>query len=216
VGARSVAARPGAPLRAVQPRPTLRLGRRQRASLRGHRRRPCCEAPGRLEDAPAMREGRAHRRRVPPRTTTRLPRKGRRGPSSGRSMRGPFWDAVEGRAPLPPAAASPCLELLEPDAGNGTIEFAFEATEGVHDNGAERHEFDDLRRATSSPADSVRRSKQKACWTGTSVRGRRSYDCAHSRSPPAEPQAAARLEEGCRAVSGRRQLPVRRLRSTRR
>lgn len=48
------------------------------------------------------------------------------------------------------------MELLEPDAGNGTIEFAFEATEAFTTTGAERHEFDDLRRATSSPADWVR------------------------------------------------------------
>ena len=43
---------------------------------------------------------------------------------------GPFWDAVEGRSPLPPAAASLGLEVIEVDPENGTIELAFEA---VHD-----------------------------------------------------------------------------------
>jgi uncharacterized protein (TIGR00369 family) len=47
--------------------------------------------------------------------------------TSGRS--GPFWDAVEGRAPLPPAAATLGLELIAADVGNGTIEVAFAATE---------------------------------------------------------------------------------------
>ena len=46
---------------------------------------------------------------------------------SGRS--GPFWDAVEGRAPLPPAAATLGLELIAADVENGTIEVAFAATE---------------------------------------------------------------------------------------
>jgi uncharacterized protein (TIGR00369 family) len=49
------------------------------------------------------------------------------GAVSGRS--GPFWDAVEGRAPLPPAAATLGLELIAADAENGTIEVAFAATE---------------------------------------------------------------------------------------
>jgi uncharacterized protein (TIGR00369 family) len=46
---------------------------------------------------------------------------------SGRS--GPFWDAVEGRAPLPPAAATLGLELIAADVESGTIEVAFAATE---------------------------------------------------------------------------------------
>jgi uncharacterized protein (TIGR00369 family) len=46
---------------------------------------------------------------------------------SGRS--GPFWDAVEGREPLPPAAATLGLELIAADVESGTIEVAFAATE---------------------------------------------------------------------------------------
>jgi uncharacterized protein (TIGR00369 family) len=42
---------------------------------------------------------------------------------------GPFWDAVEGRAPLPRAAATPGLEFIDSDVENGTIELAFAATE---------------------------------------------------------------------------------------
>jgi uncharacterized protein (TIGR00369 family) len=49
------------------------------------------------------------------------------GPISDRS--GPFWDAVEGRAPLPPAAATLGFELIAADVENGTIEVAFAATE---------------------------------------------------------------------------------------
>jgi uncharacterized protein (TIGR00369 family) len=45
----------------------------------------------------------------------------------GRS--GPFWDGVEGRAPMPPAAATLGLEFVEVDADNGAIELAFTATE---------------------------------------------------------------------------------------
>ena len=45
----------------------------------------------------------------------------------GRS--GPFWDAVEGRAPLPRAAATLGLELIQADVERGTIELAFTATE---------------------------------------------------------------------------------------
>ena len=47
--------------------------------------------------------------------------------TSGRS--GLFWDAVEGRAPLPRAAATLGLELIGADVENGTIEVAFAATE---------------------------------------------------------------------------------------
>jgi uncharacterized protein (TIGR00369 family) len=42
---------------------------------------------------------------------------------------GLFWDAVEGRTPLPPAAATLGLELIDADVENGTIELAFEAKE---------------------------------------------------------------------------------------
>jgi uncharacterized protein (TIGR00369 family) len=41
----------------------------------------------------------------------------------------PFWDAVEGRAPLPPAAATLGLELIGADPEDGTVEIAFAATE---------------------------------------------------------------------------------------
>jgi uncharacterized protein (TIGR00369 family) len=47
--------------------------------------------------------------------------------TSGRS--GLFWDAVQGRAPLPPAAATLGFELIATDVENGTIEVAFAATE---------------------------------------------------------------------------------------
>jgi uncharacterized protein (TIGR00369 family) len=42
---------------------------------------------------------------------------------------GPFWDAVEGRTPLPRAAATLGLELVDADADAGTIELAFAPTE---------------------------------------------------------------------------------------
>jgi uncharacterized protein (TIGR00369 family) len=42
---------------------------------------------------------------------------------------GPFWDAVEGRAPLPRAAATLGLEFIDADVEAGTIELAFAATE---------------------------------------------------------------------------------------
>jgi uncharacterized protein (TIGR00369 family) len=45
----------------------------------------------------------------------------------GRS--GPFWDGVEGRMPIPPAAATLGFEFLDADADAGTIEVAFVATE---------------------------------------------------------------------------------------
>ena len=41
------------------------------------------------------------------------------------SHTGPFWDAVEGRAPLPNTAATLGLEVLDVDSGSGTIELAF-------------------------------------------------------------------------------------------
>jgi len=46
---------------------------------------------------------------------------------SGRS--GPFWDAVEGRAPMPRAAATLGLEFIDADTEAGTIELAFTGTE---------------------------------------------------------------------------------------
>jgi uncharacterized protein (TIGR00369 family) len=42
---------------------------------------------------------------------------------------GPFWDAVEGRAPVPRAAATLGLEFIDADCENGTIELAFAARE---------------------------------------------------------------------------------------
>ena len=42
---------------------------------------------------------------------------------------GPFWDAVEGRAPMPRAAATLGLEFIDADVEKGTIELAFAATE---------------------------------------------------------------------------------------
>lgn len=42
---------------------------------------------------------------------------------------GPFWDAVEGRAPMPRAAASLGLEVLAVDEDSGAIELSFRATE---------------------------------------------------------------------------------------
>jgi uncharacterized protein (TIGR00369 family) len=42
---------------------------------------------------------------------------------------GPFWDGVEGRAPLPRAAATLGFQFVKADVENGTIEVGFEATE---------------------------------------------------------------------------------------
>ena len=42
---------------------------------------------------------------------------------------GPFWDGVEGRAPIPPAAATLGFEFIAADAEAGTIDLAFTATE---------------------------------------------------------------------------------------
>ena len=42
---------------------------------------------------------------------------------------GPFRDGVEGRAPIPPAAATLGFELIGADVEAGTIEVAFTATE---------------------------------------------------------------------------------------
>ena len=45
---------------------------------------------------------------------------------SGRS--GPFWDGVDGRAPVPPAAATLGFQFVDADVEAGTIEVAFAAT----------------------------------------------------------------------------------------
>jgi len=42
---------------------------------------------------------------------------------------GPFWDGVEGRAPMPRAAATLGFELIGADPERGSIEIAFTATE---------------------------------------------------------------------------------------
>ncbi len=42
---------------------------------------------------------------------------------------GPFWDGVEGRAPLPPAATTLGLQFVGADVERGTIELTFEARE---------------------------------------------------------------------------------------
>lgn len=42
---------------------------------------------------------------------------------------GPFWDAVEGRVPLPAAAVTLGWELVAVDPDDGTIEVAFTATD---------------------------------------------------------------------------------------
>jgi len=42
---------------------------------------------------------------------------------------GPFWDAVNGRTPMPRAAATLGLEFIRAEVENGTIELAFTATE---------------------------------------------------------------------------------------
>jgi uncharacterized protein (TIGR00369 family) len=42
---------------------------------------------------------------------------------------GPFWDGVEGRVPVPPAAATLGFEFVDADVEAGTIELAFTATE---------------------------------------------------------------------------------------
>jgi uncharacterized protein (TIGR00369 family) len=46
---------------------------------------------------------------------------------TGRS--GPFWDGIEGRAPMPRAAATLGLEFVGADVGRGTIELAFAGRE---------------------------------------------------------------------------------------
>jgi uncharacterized protein (TIGR00369 family) len=47
--------------------------------------------------------------------------------ATNRPRTGPFWDAAEGRAPLPPAAATLGFELVGADPEQGTLEVAFTA-----------------------------------------------------------------------------------------
>jgi hypothetical protein len=42
---------------------------------------------------------------------------------------GPFWDGIEGRAPVPRAASTLGFEFIGADVERGTIEVAFQATE---------------------------------------------------------------------------------------
>jgi uncharacterized protein (TIGR00369 family) len=42
---------------------------------------------------------------------------------------GPFWDGIEGRTPMPRAAATLGLEFIDADSEQGTIELAFAAKE---------------------------------------------------------------------------------------
>src|SRR4030095_5207172 len=51
------------------------------------------------------------------------------GRSAMHKRSGPFWDAVEGRAPVPRAAATLGLEFIDADSAAGTIELAFTAGE---------------------------------------------------------------------------------------
>jgi uncharacterized protein (TIGR00369 family) len=46
-----------------------------------------------------------------------------------RTRSGPFWDGVQGRAPIPPAAATLGFEFVDADTEAGTIQVAFTATE---------------------------------------------------------------------------------------
>jgi acyl-coenzyme A thioesterase PaaI-like protein len=50
-----------------------------------------------------------------------------RGEPSTRS--GPFWDGIEGRAPVPRAAATLGFEFIGADVERGMIEVAFQATD---------------------------------------------------------------------------------------
>src|SRR5581483_3627250 len=57
-------------------------------------------------------------------------RRAESGEEDGMTRRsGPFWDAAEGRAPLPRAAATLGLQLVDADVERETIELAFAATE---------------------------------------------------------------------------------------
>jgi uncharacterized protein (TIGR00369 family) len=46
---------------------------------------------------------------------------------------GPFWDGVNGRVPVPPAAATLGFEFVSADPDNGTIDLAFTATPAFTD-----------------------------------------------------------------------------------
>jgi uncharacterized protein (TIGR00369 family) len=46
-----------------------------------------------------------------------------------RERSGPFWDSIEGRRPLPPAAATLGLQLIRAEVDEGAIEVAFTATQ---------------------------------------------------------------------------------------
>jgi uncharacterized protein (TIGR00369 family) len=46
-----------------------------------------------------------------------------------RGRSGPFWDAIQGRAPMPPAAATLGFEFIDADVETGTIELGFAARE---------------------------------------------------------------------------------------
>jgi uncharacterized protein (TIGR00369 family) len=46
-----------------------------------------------------------------------------------RGRAGPFWDGINGRAPMPRAAATLGFEFVDADVEAGTIEVAFAATE---------------------------------------------------------------------------------------
>jgi uncharacterized protein (TIGR00369 family) len=50
---------------------------------------------------------------------------------------GAFWDSVEGRTPLPPAAATLGLELIDADAEQSTVEVAFDATDAFTTTGGD-------------------------------------------------------------------------------
>ena len=47
------------------------------------------------------------------------------------SRSGPFWDAMEGRAPMPPAAATLGWELVAVDPDAGTIDVSYRPTEAM-------------------------------------------------------------------------------------
>jgi uncharacterized protein (TIGR00369 family) len=48
---------------------------------------------------------------------------------SGPPRTGPFWDAVAGRVPIPPGAATLGAQVVEADPENGTVVMHFAATE---------------------------------------------------------------------------------------
>jgi acyl-coenzyme A thioesterase PaaI-like protein len=79
--------------------------------------------------APSRPAGRSipFKTRPPPAPSLAVRQAGQR--AEGGAMRtGPFWDGVEGRAPIPPAAATLGLEFLGADVDAGTIELAFTAS----------------------------------------------------------------------------------------